>query len=251
MGTAIDKAKTENAGIDLSEVEAVYNNQSSTEAQLTEASAKLVELVMAFQTLTASPEKPADYTPFITNATFDNNNKDGWSGSNPGFQSFGNAEFYWTNYDINQTITGLKNGVYRVAVTGFYRAGWATLLASNLLLTTLIVQPIKHIIHAPRPLTWFAENMPDIALPLVADVKMNHWLSFPSGHTAVSFAAATAIYAINKKWGIAAYIFAVVMGFSRLYLGVHFPLDVLGGAVVGVIAAKLVLYLAKKLQKNH
>ena len=125
LGTAIDKAKTENAGIDLSEVEAVYNNLSSTEAQLTEASAKLVELVMAFQTLTASPEKPADYTALIANPTYDNNNKDGWSGSNPGFQSFGNAEFYWTNYDINQNITGLKNGVYRVAVTGFYRAGWA------------------------------------------------------------------------------------------------------------------------------
>ena len=73
--------------------------------------------------------------------------------------------------------------------------------------------------------------------------------SFPSGHTAVSFAAATAIYAINKKWGIAAYAFAVLMGFSRLYLGVHFPLDVLGGALVGTGAAKLVLFLAKKIGK--
>ena len=73
--------------------------------------------------------------------------------------------------------------------------------------------------------------------------------SFPSGHTAVSFAAATAIYAINKKWGIAAYAFAVLMGFSRLYLGVHFPLDVFGGAIVGTVAAKLVLFLAKKIGK--
>ena len=56
----------------------------------------------------------------------------------------------------------------------FYRAGWATFLASNLLLSTLIVQPIKHIVHAPRPLTWFAENMPDVTLPLVEGVKMNH-----------------------------------------------------------------------------
>ena len=70
--------------------------------------------------------------------------------------------------------------------------------------------------------------------------------SFPSGHTAVSFAAATAIYAINRKWGIAAYAFAVLMGFSRLYLGVHFPLDVLGGAVVGTVAAKIVIGLMKR-----
>ena len=70
----------------------------------------------------------------------------------------------------------------------FYRAGWSTFLASNLLLTTLIVQPIKHIVHAPRPLTWFAEYMPDITLPLVEGVRMNHGLSFPSGHTATFFA---------------------------------------------------------------
>ena len=61
----------------------------------------------------------------------------------------------------------------------FYRAGWATFLASNLLLSTLIVQPTKHIVSAPRPLTWFAENMPDISLPLVEGVRMNYWLSFP------------------------------------------------------------------------
>ena len=69
----------------------------------------------------------------------------------------------------------------------FYRAGWATFLASNLLLSTLIVQPIKHIVHAPRPLTWFAENMLDVSLPLVEGVRMNHWLSFPSGHTTTFF----------------------------------------------------------------
>ena len=55
----------------------------------------------------------------------------------------------------------------------FYRAGWATFLASNLLLTTLIVQPIKHMFNAPRPLTWFAEHMPDQTLPLVDGIRMN------------------------------------------------------------------------------
>ena len=74
--------------------------------------------------------------------------------------------------------------------------------------------------------------------------------SFPSGHTAVSFAAATAIYAINRKWGIAAYAFAVLMGFSRLYLGVHFPLDVLGGALVGTVAAEIVIGLMKRVNEK-
>ncbi|MBQ2925151.1 MAG: phosphatase PAP2 family protein, partial [Anaerotignum sp.] len=74
--------------------------------------------------------------------------------------------------------------------------------------------------------------------------------SFPSGHTSASFAAATAIYAINKKWGITAYIFAAVMGFSRLYLGVHFPTDVLAGALVGTAAAMIVIKIFDAKQRE-
>ena len=67
--------------------------------------------------------------------------------------------------------------------------------------------------------------------------------SFPSGHTSASFAAATALYAIDRRWGTAAYILAVLIGFSRLYLGVHFPTDVLAGAVIGILAAKAAQWL--------
>ncbi len=70
--------------------------------------------------------------------------------------------------------------------------------------------------------------------------------SFPSGHTSSSFAAAAVIYAYHKKWGIAAYVFAVCMGISRLYLGVHFPSDVLVGAVIGFVTANMVLWICKK-----
>lgn len=70
--------------------------------------------------------------------------------------------------------------------------------------------------------------------------------SFPSGHTSASFAAATAIYAIDRRWGTAAYILAVLIGFSRLYLGVHFPTDVLAGAVIGILAAKAAQWFLEK-----
>lgn len=70
--------------------------------------------------------------------------------------------------------------------------------------------------------------------------------SFPSGHTSASFAAATAIYAIDRRWGAAAYVLAALIGFSRLYLGVHFPTDVLAGAVVGILAAKAAQCLLEK-----
>ena len=60
--------------------------------------------------------------------------------------------------------------------------------------------------------------------------------SFPSGHTSASFAAASAMFFLNKKIGIPALILAVVIGLTRLYLYVHYPTDVLGGAAVGFIA---------------
>lgn len=63
--------------------------------------------------------------------------------------------------------------------------------------------------------------------------------SFPSGHTLASFASAYTIFKNHKKWGISALIFAGLMGFSRLYLCVHYPTDVLGGIALGIIISKI------------
>ena len=125
LKAAIDKSLAENEGINIATVQAVYNNVNSTAEQLNAAAEELVQLVIAFQTAKASPETPADYTPFITNASYANNDNAGWKGTTPGFQQYGNAEFYWCNYDTHQSLSNLKNGIYQVGVTAFYRAGWA------------------------------------------------------------------------------------------------------------------------------
>lgn len=59
--------------------------------------------------------------------------------------------------------------------------------------------------------------------------------SFPSGHTAASFTFATALALKNKKAGTIAFVLAFLMGLSRLYLFVHFPTDVLAGALFGML----------------
>ena len=141
----------------------------------------------------------------------------------------------------------------------FYRAGWATYLASNLLLSTLIVQPIKHIVHAPRPLTWFAENMTDVSLPLVEGVKMNHWLSFPSGHTTtffvLFFTLSIILCAENIKGknilSFICFLCASFGAYTRIYLSQHFALDILAGILIAVCST-LVLYffLVKRTQNT-
>ena len=142
----------------------------------------------------------------------------------------------------------------------FYRAGWATFLASNLLLSTLFVQPIKHIVHAPRPLTWFAENMPDVSLLLVEGVRMNYWLSFPSGHTTtffvLFFSLSIILYAENIKGknilSFLCFLCASFGAYTRIYLSQHFALDIFAGILIAV-SSTLVLYffLVKRTQNTR
>ena len=140
----------------------------------------------------------------------------------------------------------------------FYRAGWATFLASNLLLSTLIVQPIKHLINAPRPLTWFAENMPDVALPLVDGVKMNLWLSFPSGHTTTFFVLFFSISIIlctenirgKNILSLLCFLLATFGAYTRIYLSQHFALDVFAGILIASFTTILLYYFLVQKTKN-
>ena len=59
--------------------------------------------------------------------------------------------------------------------------------------------------------------------------------SFPSGHTLASFEAATALYKDHTVYGFLAFVLAILIAFSRIYLQVHYPSDVLGGAILGFL----------------
>ena len=126
----------------------------------------------------------------------------------------------------------------------FSRIGDGVLASAGLALSALTTQVFKHIINAPRPVNWFAQHFPDLQLPLVADVKMNMWYSFPSGHTTSFFALFFALSIIltqrvNKPIGcviqVLCFLMAFLGGYSRIYLSQHFAADVLGGIVVGIL----------------
>ena len=73
-----------------------------------------------------------------------------------------------------------------------------------------------------------------------------HDFSFPSGHTIASFEACTALMLGNKKFGIPATILAVLVAFSRLYLYLHYPTDVIASVILGTLFGILGTYLAGK-----
>lgn len=91
---------------------------------------------------------------------------------------------------------------------------------------------LKNLIARDRP-CWI-----DPSVPLLIT---NPWdYSFPSGHTMHAFAASVVVLLHNRRAGILVIAMSVVMAFSRMYLFVHFPTDILGGAIVGILAAMLV-----------
>lgn len=75
--------------------------------------------------------------------------------------------------------------------------------------------------------------------------------SFPSGHTLSSFIAATIIMHTDKRLGTAAYILAAMIAFSRLYLYVHFPTDILGGVLLGIVIGIIMCKVSDKLYNKQ
>ena len=100
---------------------------------------------------------------------------------------------------------------------------------------------IKNLVARPRPFQ-VLDNMDILIIPPPSEY------SFPSGHTMHGRASAVTIFLHNRKAGIAALLGAAVIAFSRMYLFVHFPTDILGGAVIGTLAALMMYALAKKIK---
>ncbi|MER6874866.1 phosphatase PAP2 family protein, partial [Amycolatopsis sp. NPDC000673] len=73
--------------------------------------------------------------------------------------------------------------------------------------------------------------------------------AFPSNHTVIVAAFAVAVLLVNRKWGVWALVFAVLMGISRVYVGAHYPHDVLAGFVVGAGVGLLGIVVREPLAK--
>ena len=119
------------------------------------------------------------------------------------------------------------------------KIGFVSLVALVLDVTfcNIIIKPI--VIRCRPGWLMFYGDAPDWIANMKMLVSFPTDYSFPSGHTAASFASATAIFAVlenkYKWWGVGALILAAVIGISRLYVCVHWPTDVICGAILGVI----------------
>ena len=165
--------------------------------------------------------------------------------------------FLWLNKDLGSIadlffnfISHLAEGwiwiPYFVLLFGWYKKD-AIFILLNFLISTLLTQIPKNFIweKVSRPM---ASNIPHEKIHTIKGVEMHFWNSFPSGHTATAFTLfLLTVYLFPKKSVLAiGLLYAIACGYSRIYLGQHFPLDVAGGIIVAIITLIISIFVRKK-----
>ena len=117
-------------------------------------------------------------------------------------------------------------------------------MGASFVVSSVVAISMKYAINRPRPFITYP-------YPDIQKVTSGGSPSFPSGHTSEAFSTATSLSMAFPKWYVIApsYVYASAVGYSRMHLGVHYPSDVLAGALVGAGSA----FLCYKAQKwiNH
>ncbi len=122
---------------------------------------------------------------------------------------------------------------------------WGLVMLAALVIDLVCVQVLKMLVARPRPF------MADPSIQLLIDPPDGS--SFPSGHTSASFCAACVLLfiPIRRVWKVFGMVLAALIAFSRLYLEVHYPTDVLGGLLIGVAVAVACCLIYRRWAARH
>ncbi len=104
----------------------------------------------------------------------------------------------------------------------------------------LFTYPIKYLIDRTRPYDQITDTR------LLTPTELDP--SFPSAHAEMSFLAATLVSRFHPEYSKYLYAFSFIVALSRIYVGVHFPADALGGIIVGMVIGKVMIIVAQRMR---
>ena len=102
---------------------------------------------------------------------------------------------------------------------------------------------LKNIFARPRPYTVNPNIVPNMLVDTLSD------FSFPSGHTRCCFESGMAMFLFDKRWGKVAFVLGGIIGFSRMYLYMHYPTDVIVGLLLGLLNGFVAFVIVDKIYK--
>lgn len=162
---------------------------------------------------------------------------EGMNGFWKAITSLGDRGWFWIGLTLVMIVIGFlfqnRSAIfYKIRQTGIAAA---ISMSIGAIVTNLF---LKNWVARPRPYDAVKEIVPLIGRQVD--------FSFPSGHTCAAFACALIIYRmLPKRYGIPAIVLAVLIAFSRMYLGVHYPTDILGGFLVALTSSYLAYHLVE------
>lgn len=164
-------------------------------------------------------------------------------------ESFDHSVFLDINHDITNPVFDVVFPSLRVLTYVFWlllivyfwgkkEKKLALLLAVGIAVGALFTYPLKFLIDRTRPF----DQIESTRLLTPSEIDP----SFPSGHTEMSFLAATVVSRFHPEYSKYLYTFSFIVALSRIYVGVHFPADAIGGIVIGIIIGKGMILMAQR-----
>ncbi|MBI4379560.1 MAG: phosphatase PAP2 family protein [Nitrospinae bacterium] len=117
------------------------------------------------------------------------------------------------------------------------------LILSSLLLGGIVIHMLKEMIDRPRPLSDMAGLIKEGKVHINVIFEPLRLASFPSGHSQTIFTVVTILSYLYRRYIIVLFFIASLSAISRVYIGVHYPLDVLAGGAIGVLVSIIMVYI--------
>ncbi len=154
---------------------------------------------------------------------------------------YGDLFYFFSRYGIVFFFFSFTYLIWKKKVNAFFCTFLAMGIAGlvDFIITTIWRRPSPFVSHS------------DLVSPVIVNLRVDPNISFPSSHTYIAFAIAISVFLYgHKKLGTVLLALAILVAVSRVGAGLHYPSDVIGGAILGLISGVTAYFVVRRAEKN-